>query len=122
METLNDYLSTIEDLDKRQRLEDIFDWIIDTFPQLQSRIGWNQPMFTHEGTFIIGFSTAKNHISVAPESVTIEKFSEEIKKAGYDYTKEIFRIPWNKDVDFNLLKEIIQFNIQDKAGYTKFWR
>ena len=46
METLNDYLSTIEDLDKRQRLEDIFDWIIDTFPQLQFRIGWNQPMFT----------------------------------------------------------------------------
>lgn len=103
-------------------MEDIFNWIVDTFPNLEVRIAWNQPMFTHKGTFIIGFSAAKNHISVAPEEVTIEKFKDQIIGAGYSHTKGLFRIPWNSEVDYKLLQDLIQFNIQDKAGYTKFWR
>lgn len=122
METLNDYLMTIDDLDKRKRFEEIFDWISETFPQLQSRIAWNQPMFTHEGTFIIGFSRAKHHISVAPERVALDRFTNEINKAGYSRSKELFRIPFKMEVDYDLLREIIEFNIQDKAGHTKFWR
>jgi uncharacterized protein YdhG (YjbR/CyaY superfamily) len=38
---------------------------------LKEEIKWNQPMFSDHGTFIIGFSIAKEHIAVAPEAVVI---------------------------------------------------
>ena len=49
-------------------------------------------MFTDHGTFIIGFSIAKNHLAVAPESAGINHFSDEIVQAGYDHTKQLVRI------------------------------
>ncbi len=79
-------------------------------------------MFTHQDTFIIGFSTAKHHLSVSPEPVGITLFSDDIAQAGYSATKGLFRIPWNEPVNYELLGKMIDFNIQDKAGYTSFWR
>ncbi len=79
-------------------------------------------MFIDHGTYIIGFSLAKHHLAVAPEGVTISKFAEQISQAGYTHTKQLFRIGWEQPVDYHLLKEIIQFNIEDKADATKFWR
>lgn len=122
MDTFKDYLNNIENIDQRQRLEEVLEWIINTFPNLKTRIAWNQPMFTDHGTFIIGFSVSKKHMAVSPETVTIEYFADEIAKSGYDYTKMIIRIPWEKPIDYKLLKKMIEFNILDKADYTKFWR
>lgn len=116
------YLADIENTDNRHRLEEILRWVNKEFPNLEPIFKWNTPMFSNHGTFIIGFSTAKHHLSVAPEAVTMEYFSEEISQAGYRSTKGLFRIPWNKDVNYDLLKRIIEFNIRDKAEYTHFWR
>jgi uncharacterized protein YdhG (YjbR/CyaY superfamily) len=79
-------------------------------------------MFTDHGTFIIGFSVAKNHMAVAPERAGIEKFADQITRAGYDHTKEIFRIPWKSPLDFALLEKMIAFTISEKKDYTTFWR
>jgi len=49
-------------------------------------------MFVHHGTFIIAFSLAKNHISVAPEKAVLKQSNDEITEAGYTDTREIFRI------------------------------
>lgn len=122
METFEEYLETIVDISHREKLKGVLDWISDKFPNLGKRIAWSQPMFTNNGTFIIGFSSSKKHFSVAPEGVTIEKFSEDIKKSGYTHTREIFRIPWDKEVDYDLLKRIIEFNIEDKKDTKTFWR
>lgn len=62
-------------------------------------------MFKDHGTFIIGFSVSKKHLAAAPESVTITHAEEDIVKAGYDYTKELIRIPWNGLVDYPLLEK-----------------
>ncbi|HEM3655410.1 TPA: hypothetical protein U1C87_001535 [Streptococcus suis] len=53
------------------KLEPIFEQIQKEFPNLTVELKWNQPMFIMNGTFIIGFSVAKNHISIAPEAVTM---------------------------------------------------
>ena len=76
MEAFKEFLSNIEDLDRRLRLEQIFEHISTKFPNLESVIKWNQPMFTDHGTFIIGFSVAKNHLAVAPEAVTLDRFEK----------------------------------------------
>ena len=79
-------------------------------------------MFTDHGTFIIGFSVAKQHLAVAPESAGINHFSDEIVQAGYDHTKQLVRIQWDSPVDFSLLEKMIEFNILDKADCSTFWR
>ncbi|WP_027965121.1 iron chaperone [Halalkalibacillus halophilus] len=122
METFSDYLDTIEEPKHRERLDEILTWVKQTYPNLEPVIKWNTPMFADHGTFIIGIDKAKQHISLAPEEVAMVQFADEIEKAGYSSTKGLFRIKWNQPVDYNLIGRIIEYNMQEKAEYNKFWR
>lgn len=116
------YLEKIEDLTQQARVAEVLKWVMDKFPELKPKVAWNQPMFTEHGTFIIGFSASKQHMAVSPERAGIEHFSEEILKAGYEHSQQLMRIPWNKPVDFSLLKRMIVYNRLDKAECSTFWR
>ena len=122
METFEKYLSTIKNEEHRSRMREVLEWIHNRFPDMQPKIAWNQPMFTDHGTFIIGFSASKQHVSVAPEPKGIEMFSSEIEKSGYSYGSNIFRIRWDEPVKYSLLEQIIRYNRTDKADCTSFWR
>ena len=122
METFKEYLNTIDSPENRLRVEQVLNWVQDIFPQLEQRVAWSQPMFTDHGTFIIGFSAYKKHMNMSPEKVTLDKFSAEIKKRGYTHTQQLVQFPWGKDIDFDLLKRIIEFNIADKKECQSFWR
>ena len=122
MNTFDAYLDTIEDEQNRSRTQEVLGWVGTAFPDLSPKIAWNQPMFTDHGTFIIGFSTSKKHLAVAPERVAIERFSEAIGQSGSKHSKELIRIPWNSPVDYDLLQDIIAFNRLDKADCQTFWR
>lgn len=122
MEVFADYLARIDNPQHRARMEEVLGWVTKAFPNLMPKIGWNQPMFTDHGTFIIGFSVAKQHLAVAPEKAGIIRFSDAIAQSGYDHTNELVRIRWDSPVDFSLLEKMIAFNIQDKAEYSSFWR
>lgn len=122
MEVFAEFLERIANPQHRERAEEIFGWINEKYPNLVPKIAWNQPMFTDHGTFIIGFSAAKQHLAVAPEKAGINRFSDDIVQAGYDHTKELVRIKWNAPVDFSLLEKMIEFNILDKADCSTFWR
>ncbi|MDF2905122.1 MAG: frataxin [Herbinix sp.] len=122
MEVFAEYLSNIDNPQNKARLEEVLNWVTKRFPSLVHRIAWNQPMFTDHETFIIGFSVAKQHFTVAPERAAINHFSDEIVKAGYEHTKELIRIRWDGPVDFSLLERMIEFNIMDKKDCSTFWR
>ena len=122
METFEEFLSQIKNPEHQKQTRDVLHWVAEKFPNLATRIAWNQPMFTDHGTFIIGFSVSKHHLAVAPESAGIQRFSGEIVEAGYEHTKELIRFPWDRPVDNDLLERIITFNILDKLDCTTFWR
>lgn len=122
MEVFKEYLAGIENPRHRARMQEVLGWVAERFPQLKPRIAWNQPMFTDHGTFIIGFSAARHHMAVAPERAGMERFSDEIARAGYARSRELVRIGWDSPVDFSLLEKMIAFNIRDKAEYSAFWR
>lgn len=122
MDVFADYLKGIDNPDHRARMEEIFAWIVGKFPNLKPKIAWNQPMFTDHDTFIIGFSASKQHMAVAPEKAGIVRLSEDIVQAGYDHTKELVRIRWDGPVDYSLLEKMIEYNIEDKADCSTFWR
>lgn len=122
MEVFAEYLTRIDNLQHRLRVEEVLGWIMNKYPNLIPKIAWNQPIFTDHGTYIIGFSVAKHHMAVAPERVAINHFCEKIVQAGYDFSKELIRIPWDSPVNFSLLEELIDYNILDKADCSTFWR
>ncbi|WYP26760.1 iron chaperone [Alkalihalobacillus sp. FSL W8-0930] len=122
MDVFAEFLEGIDNPDHRARTEEVLAWVLKTYPELAPKIAWNQPMFTHHETFIIGFSVAKQHLAVAPEKVVIDRFSDEIKEAGYDHTAQLVRMKWKMPTDFSLIGKLIEFNIQDKAEVTTFWR
>ncbi len=122
MQTFNDFLCTIEDKGQKLKLKEILDWIKHKYPNLKEKVGWNQPMFTDHDTFIIAFSVSKKHIAVAPEKAAMDKFINDFKTAGYEASSMLFRIKWEDEIDYNLLLRIIDFNIENKKHYLKFWR
>ena len=122
MEVFSDYLMQIENTQHRTRTEEVLDWVGRTFPELEPRIAWNQPMFTDHGTFIISFSVSGKHLAVSPEREGMERFTEEIAAAGYGQSKMLFRMKWDEDVNYPLLNRIICFNRLEKADCKTFWR
>lgn len=119
---VDEFVQMIEDSNHRERVIELLSWVQTNYPELQQEVKWNQPMFTHHGTFIIGFSVANQHISIVPEHKGIAQFEEAIQQAGYSRTKGLFRIKFSQSVDKELLKKIIDFNIEDKKDCDTFWR
>ncbi|MGV3245132.1 iron chaperone [Staphylococcus sp. 11261D007BR] len=124
MDTLDAFLETIDQPEHRQKLHHVIDQLLNDYPELILEIKWNQPMLLlkENGTFILGFSKAKPHFAVAPEKETLDHFESDIKAAGYQLSKMFLKIKWNQAVNFELLHQLIDKNIEDKKDYTKFWR
>jgi len=122
IEAFKAYLDDIPEASQRERTQEVLNWIQQTHPMLKPRIAWNQPMFTDHDTFIIGFSISKQHLACTPELAGINRFSQDIKKAGYDHTMMLMKFPWNKPIDYELLGKMIDFNISEKADCRTFWR
>lgn len=120
--TLLEFLSSVPEGPKRDRITEVLDWVQATYPSLELRIAWNAPMFTHHGTFIIGFSAAQNHMSVAPEGATMEHFAHYMQERGTDRTAMLARQPWSAPVDYELLARLIDYQLATKEHVTSFWR
>ncbi len=122
MEAFKEYLSGIENEEHRSKLREVLAWVKNTFPTLETKIAWNQPMYTDHGTLLLGFSAPKAHVAISPEAHTITVFSDDIAKAGYTRGSNLFRIKWDEEVNYNLLERMIQYNLDDKKDCATFWR
>jgi uncharacterized protein len=122
MDTFDEFLLKIDNVDHHKRTKEVLSWVMEKYPQLVPRLAWNQPMFTHHGTFIIAFSLAKQHLAVTPEQAGIAHFAREFENEGLSYTSMIVRFPWNKPVNYELITKMIEFNLEDKKDCTTFWR
>lgn len=121
IKTLKEYLETIPKQENRQRMIDVLDWVKNTYPDFELRIAWNQPMFTHHGTFIIGFSAASKHLAMAPERHTMIHFEELMKQRGVDHGKMFVRQPWLSPFDYELATAFIEHQMETKREVTSFW-
>ena len=106
--------------DNRARMVEVLNWVAKRYPELEQRIAWNQPMFTHHGTYIIGFSASSKHMAMAPERATIIRFEQVMRERGTDFGTMLARQPWNKPFDYELLDVFIQHQLTDKHDVTSF--
>ncbi|MDO1604649.1 DUF1801 domain-containing protein [Lactobacillus sp. YT155] len=120
MNNFDEYLLKLDNQDHAQQLAKVLEWVLEKYPQLETRVAWKQPMFTDHETFIIGFSVAKNHFSVATEKA-IDSFRDEIKVSGYESGIKLFKIPFDTEVNYDLLAKMIDWNIENKKDITTFW-
>ena len=120
--TLGEYLETIPNDDNRARMVDVLVWVGLTYPELELRIAWNQPIFTHHGTYIIGFSAASKHMAMAPERATMIRFEQVMRERGTDFGKMFACQPRNKPFDYELLDAFVQHQLEEKQDIASFWR
>ncbi|CAD2070680.1 DUF1801 domain-containing protein [Jeotgalicoccus meleagridis] len=118
------FKKSIDSLDetKQEKLKEVFDWIEKHYPEFEGQVKWSTPLYVKDGSFMIGIKPSKHHFSVNPEAKGIEKFSEKIKNAGYSHEKMTYKVKYTDDMNYDLLKEIIDFNIEDKKHLDTFWR
>ena len=121
MSVFEPFLEGISEPEHRNKTEEVLSWVAEHFPGLGKRIAWGMPMFTDHGTFIISFSVARAHLAVGPEAEVIRHFEEDIKKSGYTNSRMLIRIPWMSKVDYQLLRRIISYTIEDKKDCKTFW-
>lgn len=119
---MKEYLATVVDPQHRKTLTQIYEFLCEHYPQLSYALKWNQPMFLHNGTFIIAFSHSSQYVNIAPEPAAIAKFAAEIDALGFRRTKNFWCIGKQQKVNFELLRRVLDFNLEDKAGANKFWR
>lgn len=117
-----EYINLIENKINQKKFIKLLEFIIQEFPNLETVIKWNQPMFIEHGTYIVGLNVTKNHINIAPERATMIHYADLIQKRDVSFTKMFIQMKWAKSIDFKLIKEIISFNIIDKKDTTSFWR
>lgn len=117
-----DYINTIENIENRERFTEVLQFIIKEFPELETVIKWNQPMFLHHGTYIIAFNVTKKHINIAPEKATMIHFDELIKSKDVNQTMMFVQMKWNRPIDYELIRELIEYNIIEKKDTDTFWR
>ncbi len=118
---LNEYLEKIIDDNKRNTFEDLLKWTKETFTDLELHMKWNQPMFLYNETFIIYYTNAKNHISIAPEKLVLDEYVDQITDLGYEHTKMLFKIKFIETINHDLLKRVINRSIEIKKDLSRFW-
>lgn len=102
-------------------MRELLEWMVENHPELETCIAWNQPMFTHHGTFIVGFSASKAYLSGAAEDVVLERMRADFTAAGYKCLKRTVNFPPSKPLPFDLPNRAIAEQIELKKGVTSFW-
>lgn len=120
IKTLDEFLATIPNANNRARMVEVLDWVAQRYPELELRIAWIQPMFTHHGTYIIGFSAASKHLAMAPERATMIRFEPVMRERGTDFGTVLACQPWRFAYEF--LDAFIQHQLTEKQDITSFWR
>lgn len=117
----DEYVENIINESQRKRMSQLIKWTENNYPDGHFEVKWNQPMFLLKNTYIIAYSVAKNHITVGTEGYELELFREEIEKK-YKAKKMTFIIKNSEEIDYELLRELIDFKIKDKKDSESFWK
>ena len=115
------YIDAISNDEHRQQFIELCDWLLEKFPELEPVIKWNQPMFLHHGTFIIGFNVATHHINVGPEPRAFMRVLGEINTKKMKHGTKTYHQPFDKPFDYALLERIVSETLEDKREIISFW-
>ncbi len=116
------YFEKVENPTDRQNVEQLYHDLVGIDENLTILYAWNNPMIKYKETFIAGVTVAKAHFTMAFENEALEFFRERIIENGYGLNLKTFKIKYNQEVDFELLREMVLFSIELKKDAKGFWK
>ncbi len=115
------YYEKIADDAGRKVFVDLINHAVSLDDKLTLIYAWNQPMIKYNETFIIAFSSATKHFSVGLEAQALDLFSDKLVESGFELMKKGAKIQYNKEINIELLDEIIRYTIEIKKDAKGFW-
>jgi len=79
-------------------------------PQATETIKWGNPFFV-EPRFLFAFSAHKAHLSFAPITSAMKRFSKELAK--HETTKGTLKVPYSKPMPEALVRKMAKFCVQE---------
>lgn len=84
------------------------------FPRAERVIAWNQPMLRDDGSYLIGVSASRGHLSFNPMSTDVlAAFADELGKRGYRVTRHIFTVALDQDVHLPLVRRMVRARLAE---------
>src|SRR5579859_4850540 len=111
MTLIDDYLNKVEP-SKRKELERIRTLAKQIVPTAEEAIAYGMPTLKYQGKSFLGFDAHKNHIGIYPyRSHVIETIKDRLQE--YNFSKGTIRIPLDKPIPENTLREIINCRLKE---------
>lgn len=110
MTVIDDYFKKIEPA-KRKQLERIREIAKQIVPDAKEVISYGMPTLQYKGKSFLGFNAHANHTGIYPYGgEEIEVFKDKLKI--YGLSSGAIRVPYDKPIPENLLKEIIKHRVK----------
>jgi uncharacterized protein YdhG (YjbR/CyaY superfamily) len=109
--SVKEYLASL-DRTKAKTLRSILDFILATFPDLESKVSWNVPTLHRDGKYVAGVAAYKQHLTFSPWSPRIiTAFKPRLEKLVL--FKNCFQIPVDWKPDRKLLKDLVRARLAE---------
>ncbi|MHA8102547.1 iron chaperone [Aquirufa nivalisilvae] len=109
-QSIDHYIES-QEVDKHDRLQVIRKIMHQLIPGAVEVISYHMPAFKWKGKIVAYFGAFKDHISLFPHASCIEAFQDQSK--NYVMSKGTIQFPMNKELPQGLIREMIQFRIQE---------
>jgi len=112
MTVIDDYLEKLEPA-KRKELERVRKIAKQIVPDATEVISFGMPTLQYKGASFLGFNVLTNHIGIYPyggEEITV--FKDKLLKLNYGFSVGAIRVPFDRPIPEDLLKEIITYRIK----------
>ena len=103
-QTIDEYI-LCQDMEIRDRLQNVRAAIRKELPDAAEKIAWSMPTFW-QGHNVIHFAAQKKHIGLYPGPEAVARFADALERAGCTYSKGSVRIPHTVELPLNLIREI----------------
>jgi len=109
--SVEEYLASV-DRTKERTLRSVIDFILNQFPELESKISWNVPTIHRNGKYVVGLAAYKHHLTFSPWSPSvIEDFKVRLGK--FVVFKNCFQIPVDWKIDRKLVKDLVRARLAE---------
>ncbi|MGD9792359.1 MAG: DUF4287 domain-containing protein [Acidimicrobiia bacterium] len=90
----------------------IFAAVMKRFPDLELVVAWNHPMLRTNGQYVLGLSTAKQHLLLNPFSGDVLDAIDD-KLRDYATNKHTIKVPLDWKIDESLLHAMVQARLAE---------
>jgi len=114
MSDVDDYLAGIEPVE-RSALQHIRRLAMEVVPDAEDGRSYGMPALKYRKKPLIGFISAKNHLSLFPFSpAVIEALSDRLD--GYDVSKGTIRFSVAHPIPDDVVQDIVRYRLQEITG------